>query len=127
MYPLCGGSLFHGKAQASHAALGASLGLTREWTGKLLKKLRDAKWIETYAPRRPDGKLREIMIYRPGKMLKRLLIMLLRSKQRSQKPHVNTFSQKVPTEQERAKNKALFAELIAQVGKNLEMNPAQKR
>ena len=60
------GNPFHAKIQASHAALAASLGLTREWVCKLIGRLRDAGWITTEAPRRPDGKLREITIFRPG-------------------------------------------------------------
>jgi hypothetical protein len=115
----CHGNLFNGRIRASDAALADALDLSREWTNTLKGRLCDAKWLETSAPRLPDGK-QEITIYRPGKRLKRLLVMLLRSTQR-QKNRVNTSSQKVPTEQERAKNKARFAGLIEEVGKKLGM------
>jgi hypothetical protein len=91
------GNPFHARTRASHAALSASLGLTREWTCKLIARLREAKWITTYAPRRLDGKLREITIFRPGGKLKKLLIMLLKSTQRPHPSHVNSSSQKIPT------------------------------
>jgi hypothetical protein len=126
MYFPSSGNLFHARIRASHAGLAASLDLSREWTCKLVGRLREAKWITTEAPRLPDGK-QEITIFRPGRMLKKLLVMLLKSKQRSQKNRVNTSSQKFLTQEERERNKALFAELIAEVSKQREMNPAQKR
>jgi hypothetical protein len=90
------GNPFHARVQASHAALAATLDLSREWTCKCIGRLRKTKWVETYAPRRPDGKLREVTIFRPGGKLKKLLVMLLKSTQRPQN-HVNIDSQKVPT------------------------------
>lgn len=120
MWFLCHGNLFNGRIRASDAALADALDLSREWTNTLKGRLREEKWITTEAPRLPDGK-QEITIIRPGKRLKRLLVILLKSKQRSQKNRVNTSSQKIPTEEERVKNKALFAGLIEEVGKKLGM------
>src|SRR5215208_8148440 len=81
------GSLFHARMRCSHAALADSLDLSREWTCKLIARLREAGWITTEARRLPDGK-QEITIFRPGAMLKRLLVMLLKSRQRPQKHRV---------------------------------------
>jgi hypothetical protein len=121
----CHGNMFHARIRASHAGLGNELHLSREWTCKLSRRLCDSQWLVASAPRLPDGK-QEISIYKPGKRLKRLLVMLLRSKQRV-KNRVNDSSQKFLTQEEREKNKALFAELIAEVSKQREMNSAQTR
>lgn len=123
------GNPFHARIQASHAALGETLELSRVWICKLTRKLRDAKWIETYAPRKPNGKYQEVTIYRPGKKLKKLLVMLLKSHQRPEN-HISTTvngqQQKVPTKEEREENKARFAQLIAEVGKNKDLKKAIK-
>lgn len=125
MYFPSQGNLFHARIRASHAALADSLNLSREWTSKLVGRLREARWLETSAPRLPDGK-QEVSTFRPGKRLKKLLVMLLRSKQRK-KNRVNTPLQKVPTEEERVKNRALLSELIAQVGKQMEERQGKQR
>ena len=103
------GSLFHAKMRCSHAALADRLDLSREWTCKLIGRLREAGWIRTEAPRLPDGK-QEITIFKTGRMFKRLLVMLLKSKQR-QKNRVNDSSQKIPTKEQIEKNKTFLAEL----------------
>ena len=106
------GSLFHANVRCSHAALAATLDLSREWTCTLIGRLREAGWIKTHAPRLPDGK-QEITIFKPGRMLKRLLVMLLKSRQRRHSSHVNDCSQKIPTQEQIAKNKAFLADLRA--------------
>jgi hypothetical protein len=115
------GNPFHAKTQSSHAALAATLGLSREWVCKLAALLREAGWFETYAPRRPDGKLREVTLFRPGRRLKKLLVMLRESKK---KRRVNETSQKDPivfTKAQREKGKALVAGLLEQLGTKLGM------
>jgi hypothetical protein len=109
LYGASQGSLFHARMRCSHAALAASCDLSREWTCTLVGRLRQAGWIETSAPRLPDGK-QEVTIFRPGRMLKRLLVMLLRSRQRRQN-RVNDCSQKTPTKEEVARSKAFLVEL----------------
>jgi hypothetical protein len=106
------GSLFHANVRCSHAALAESLDLSREWTCKLIGRLRDTGWIITEARRLPDG-TQEITIFRPGRMMKRLLVMLLKSKQRRPSSRVNNSSQLFPTEEEVEKNKAFLADLRA--------------
>lgn len=120
LYGASRGSLFHSRMRCSHAALADSLGLSREWTCKMIGRLCDAGWLATSAPRLPDGK-QEITIFRPGRMLKKLLVMLLKSKQRFQKNRVNDSSQKIPNKEEREKGNALFHKLIEEVALKLKM------
>lgn len=117
------GHVFNARIKASHAAIAGAVDLTREWTCTLIGRLRDAGWLRTEAPRLPDG-TQEITTFRPGPMMKRLLVMLLKSKQRS-KNRVNDRQQKVPKKEEVEKGKAflrnLVEELAAKMGK-----PAKK-
>jgi hypothetical protein len=87
------GDLFHARIRASHASLGAELGLSREWTCKLGQRLHDAGWINYRALRLPDGKF-EIGVFSVGRKLKRLLCMLLGY--RKPKRRVNNFSHSSP-------------------------------
>lgn len=109
LYGASQGNLFHARIRSSHAALAASCDLSREWTCTLLGRIRQAGWIVTSAPRLPDGK-QEVTIFRPGRMLKRLLVMLLRSRQRRQS-RVNDSSQKPPTKEQVEKNLHFLREL----------------
>jgi hypothetical protein len=61
--------------------LARKLGLSRQWIGELLARLQEAGWIEYYSPRTPDG-LNASTIYRIGRQLKRLLVMLTKSRQK---------------------------------------------
>jgi hypothetical protein len=125
MYCPSQGNLFHARIRASHAALAATLDLSREWTCKLVGCLREARWLETSAPRLPDGK-QEISIFRPGRRLKKLLVMLLRSKQRV-KSRVNDQLQKIPTEEEVAKNLQFLRDLQKELGEKLAMKKEMRR
>ena len=87
------GQLFHARLRASHASLADAVGLSREWVCKLSGRLVAAGWIEYTALRLPDGTY-EIGCFRPGRMLKRLLCMLLGY--RKPKRRVNNFSQSFP-------------------------------
>lgn len=105
------GSLFNSSVRCSHSAIADSLDLSREWTSKLISRLRQTGWLKTHAPRLPNG-TQEVTIFSPGGMLKKLLIMLLRSKQRPQS-RVNNSSQHFPTKEEVEKNLSFLAELRA--------------
>jgi len=70
------GNLFRARIRASHANLGAELGLSREWTCKLGQRLQDSGWIQYRALRLPDGKF-EVGVFSLGRQLKRLLCMLV--------------------------------------------------
>jgi len=120
----CHGNLFNGRIRASQAALADDLDLTREWTNKLIKKLRDAGWIKTYAPRKPNGKYQEITIFQIGNQLKRLLKKLLNSKQRSKNYSVNSQTQLIPTKEQVEKNITFLRNLQHKLGEQLAMQPA---
>jgi hypothetical protein len=113
LYGASQGNLFHARMRCSHAALAASVGLSREWTCTLVSRLRQAGWIETHAPRRSGSQQQDISQFRPGRMLKRLLVMLLKSlqKRHPQQSRVNTSPQKFPTKEEIAKNLHFLSEL----------------
>jgi hypothetical protein len=115
---LCGvshGHVFSAHVRASHAALGDTVGLSREWTCKLIARLREAGWIRTEAPRLPDG-TQEITIFRPGRMLKRLLVMLLKSKQRQPFHRVNDQSQQTPLNKDQVeRNKTFLRQLVEEL------------
>jgi hypothetical protein len=121
-YGACHGHIFKARVRASHAALADTLDLSREWTCTLIGRLRDAGWIETDAPRLPDGK-QEVTIFRPGRMLKRLLVLLIESHWNKAHPRsrVNNSRQESPTQQEVVKAKAflhaLKEDLLAQIGR----------
>jgi hypothetical protein len=120
LYGASKGSLFHARSRASHASLAASLNLSREWTCKLIGKLREAGWITTEAPRLPNSPLQEVTIFKPGGKLKKLLVMLLKSKQRLQQS-VNGQQQKIPTKEEVSKNLAFLSSLRDDLAKKLGM------
>src|SRR5215510_12296272 len=95
------GDLFHARLRASHASLGAELGLSREWTCKLGQRLHAAGWIDYRALRLPDGKF-EVGVFSVGRKLKRVLCLLLGY--RKPKRRVNESSSSFPLpETERAK------------------------
>ena len=110
LYGVSHGHIFHARVRASHAALGATLDLSREWTCTLIARLRQTGWISTHAPRLPDG-TQEITTFRPGRMLKRLLVMLFTSRQRHPASRVNDAVQKLPTPGEIERNKTFLQEL----------------
>jgi hypothetical protein len=125
LYAAPGGSLFHRHARSSHIALANSLNLSRVWTCELIARLRLAGWLETSAPRLPNGK-QEVSTFRPGRMLKRLIIMLLRSKERSHKSRVNDKRQQSPTKEQVEKNRAFLADLIQTLRQKLGRTRAER-
>jgi hypothetical protein len=123
LYGASQGNLFHARIRCSHAALAASVGLSREWVCTLVGRLGRAGWLETLAPRLPDGR-QEVTTFKPGPQLKRLLVMLLRSRQKSR---ANDQSQKLPSKEDIDKNKALLADLIKSLSQKLSQKSAPKR
>jgi hypothetical protein len=93
LYGASKGSLFRARIRASHADLGAELGLSREWTCKLGQRLRASGWVHYRALRLPDGTY-EVGVFSAGRTLKRLLCMLLGY--RKPKHHVNSRSLSLP-------------------------------
>jgi hypothetical protein len=98
LYGASHGNLFNARIQASQDALAASVGISREWCNKLLARLVEAGWIESYAPRLPDGRYLPCL-FKPGGQLKRLLCVLLRYR-RPRRSRVNGSSQSSPPKAE---------------------------
>jgi hypothetical protein len=65
----------------AQGTIGRKLGLSRQWVGILLARLADAGWLECYSPVLADG-MRGSTIFRIGRQLKRLIVMLTKSKGR---------------------------------------------
>jgi hypothetical protein len=126
LYGASQGNLFHARVRCSHAALAAKCDLSREWTCTLVGRLRQAGWLETSAPRLPDG-TQEVTTFRVGRMLKRVILMLLKSRQRHpEQSRVNDRKQELPTREEVVRNKALLADLLASLSQKLGP-PGKKR
>jgi len=73
------GRLMLAEVTLAQTTLARKLGLSRQWVGILLGRLQDAGWLECYAPTLDDG-MRGSMIFRAGRQLKRLLVMLGKAK-----------------------------------------------
>ena len=81
LYDQSRGKLVLGQLTLAQGTLARKLGLSRQWIGILLERLQEAGWIEYQAPVLPDG-MRGSCIFRIGKQLKRLLVMLTKAKPR---------------------------------------------
>lgn len=66
----------------AQGTLARKLGLSRQWVGTLLQRLRDAGWIEYHAPHVGAG-MRGSTVIRIGRATKRLLAMLAASRRKS--------------------------------------------
>jgi hypothetical protein len=75
------GQLMVGQITLAQSTLARKLGLSRQWVGELVHRLEAAGWIEHYSPTLPDG-TNGSTIFRVGRQLKRLLMMLLKSRKR---------------------------------------------
>src|SRR5215468_5181509 len=73
------GQLMNTQLTLAQTTLAKKLGISRQWVGILLDRLQAAGWIEYTAPWLGPG-MRGSTSYRIGRMLKRLLIMLSKSK-----------------------------------------------
>jgi hypothetical protein len=81
LYDQSRGQLMVGQVTLAQGTLARKLGLSRQWVGELLDRLQAAGWIEYAAPILDDG-MRGSTIFRVGRQLKRLLVMLLKSGKR---------------------------------------------
>ena len=65
----------------AQTTLAQKLNMSRQWVGELVSRLDREGWIAHESPTLPDG-TNGSTIFRAGRMLKRLVVMLLKSKQR---------------------------------------------
>jgi hypothetical protein len=75
------GQLMNAQLSLAQTTLAHKLDMSRQWVGELVSRLDREGWIEHQAPKLPDG-TNGSTIFRAGRMLKRLVVMLLKSKQR---------------------------------------------
>ena len=75
------GNLMRAQMTLAQSTLARKVGLSRQWVGILLGRLQDAGWIDCYAPPLEDG-MRGSTVFRVGRQLKRLLLMLAKTKPR---------------------------------------------
>ncbi len=73
------GQLMLAEVTLAQTTLARKLGLSRQWVGILLERLQDAGWVEHYAPTLDDG-MRGSTIFRIGRQLKRVLVMLAKAR-----------------------------------------------
>jgi hypothetical protein len=125
LYGASHGNLFGARIQASQASLAASCGISREWCNKLLARLVAEGWIQSYAPRLPDGRYLPCL-FRPGGQLKRLLYVLLRYR-RPRHSRVNSPSQSLPSKDERERSLTFWRTLRAQLAAKLGHGTRQQR
>jgi len=125
LYDQSRGQLVNAQLTLAQGTLASKLGLSRQWVGALLERLQEAGWIEYYAPVLSEG-MRGSTIFRVGGQLKRLLLMLLKSKRRlpalphrqaggrqgktSRKPADNNPWQFSPSQEERRQQQLLEQE-----------------
>jgi len=74
----------------AQTTLAKKLGLSRQWVGELVHRLDEAGWLVHVSPTLPDGP-NGPTIFMIGNQLKRLLIMLIKSRRRKRptKPAAN--------------------------------------
>jgi hypothetical protein len=73
------GNLHAARLELAQGTLARKLGLSRQWTGLLLERLQAAGWLEYSAPWVGPG-MRGSTNFRIGRLLKRLLVMLTKSR-----------------------------------------------
>ena len=75
------GQLMNAQLSLAQTTLAHKLGISRQWVGILVQRLEAAGWIEHSSPKLADG-TNGSTLWRVGRLLKRLLVMLTKSKQR---------------------------------------------
>ncbi len=80
------GQLVNTQLILAQTTLARKLGLSRQWVGELVHRLEATGWLEHYSPVLPDG-TNGSTIFRIGRTLKRLLVMLSKSR-RGKKPAI---------------------------------------
>jgi DNA-binding Lrp family transcriptional regulator len=73
------GQLVNARLTLAQTTLSKKLGISRQWIGELVGRLERAGWVEHFSPKLPDG-TNSSTVFRAGRLLKRLLIMLSKSR-----------------------------------------------
>lgn len=75
------GNLVNAQLTLAQTTVARKLGVSRQWVGVLVDRLAAAGWIEYRSNKLPDG-TNSSSVWRVGRTLKRLLVMLFKSRQR---------------------------------------------
>lgn len=81
LYDTSRGNLVNTSITLAQTTLSKKLGISRQWVGELVGRLEREGWVEHSSPKLPGG-MNGSSIWRAGRMLKRLVVMLLKSNQR---------------------------------------------
>jgi len=81
LYDTGRGNLINAHLTLAQTTLSKKLSISRQWVGELVSRLDREGWIEHSSEKLPDG-TNGSTVWRAGRMLKRLLVMLLKSRQR---------------------------------------------
>ena len=73
------GHLVNAQITLAQATLARKLGISKRWIGMLSRRLADAGWIEYYSSKLDDG-TNSSCVWRIGRQLKRLLVILMKSR-----------------------------------------------
>src|SRR5262249_44380559 len=73
------GHLMNTQMSLAQTTIAHKLGISRQWVGTLMQRLEATGWIEHFAPKLADG-TNGSTVWRIGRTLKRLLVMLTKSK-----------------------------------------------
>ena len=73
------GQLVNARLTLAQTTLSKKLGISRQWVGKLVNRLERAGWVEHVSQKLPDG-TNGSTLWRIGCQLKRLLVMLSKSR-----------------------------------------------
>ena len=73
------GQLVNARLTLAQTTLSKKLGISRQWVGELVSRLKRAGWLEPSSPKLLDG-TDGSSVWRVGRMLKRLLVMLGKSR-----------------------------------------------
>jgi DNA-binding Lrp family transcriptional regulator len=75
------GQLMNTHLTLAQTTLARKLGISRQWVGTLVQRLEAEGWLEHFSPTLADG-TNGSTVWRVGRLLKRLLIMLTKSNRR---------------------------------------------
>ena len=73
------GQLVNARLTLAQTTLSKKLGISRQWVGQLVRRLEREGWVEHIAPKLADG-THGSTTWRVGRMLKRVLVMLSKSR-----------------------------------------------
>jgi hypothetical protein len=81
LYDVGRGNLINARLTVAQTTLAHKLDMSRQWVGEMVSRLEREGWLQHESPKLPDG-MNGSTIFSAGRMLKRVVVMLLKSRQR---------------------------------------------